>query len=188
MPEMGAPTRANGRSATDLDAFTIEIADSVRAFLLAMRAIAAGKDPDAIPHLLLQVSQLLLAGGRLGAIADITPQEQFEPDAGYDVDLEEVRLALAVLLEPVDEYVEVFDPYDPQPELLDSRLSDDLTNVMLDLTHGLAHFTKGDTIEALWWWQHSYVSNWGATASACLRALQAIVLHARLAAQSDALV
>lgn len=168
-------------SAAPEDMFTTEIADSVRAFLLAVRDCALSKDPDAIAHLLLQVSQLLLAGGRLGAIADVTPKQLFEPDAGYDADLEDVRVALAALLDPVDEYVEVFDPYDPDPELLDSRLSDDLTNVMLDLTHGLAHYERGDVDEALWWWQHSYVSTWGATASACLRALQAIILHARLA-------
>ncbi len=175
-----AETTATSCLAGELDTFTAEIADSVRAFLLAVRELAASRDPDAIPHLLLQVSQLLLAGGRLGAIADVTPVEQFEPDAGDDADLDEVRAALAAMLEPVDEYVEVFDPYDEPAELLESRLSDDLTNVMVDLTHGLAHYARGDTVEALWWWQFSYVSTWGATASACLRALQSVVLHARL--------
>jgi hypothetical protein len=173
----------------DLSDFTVEIADSIETFLLAVRAVAASKDPDAIPLLLLQVSQLLLAGGRLGAIADVTPEERFEPDTGYDLDLDDVRTWLAALLEPVDDYVEVFDPYDAEPELIESRLSDDLANVMSDLAHGLAHYKAGRDVEALWWWQHSYVSNWGGLASACLRALQSVVLHARLGtAQGDSLL
>jgi hypothetical protein len=35
-------------------------------------------------------------------------------------------------------------------------------------------------VEALWWWQFSYFSNWGSTASATLRALQSLVAHVRL--------
>ncbi len=156
------------------------IAASVESFLLSVREVAASKDPDHIPLLLLQVSQLLLTGGRLGALADVEREERFEPDAGYDLDPDEVRLSLARLLEPVDEYTEVFNPYDRPPELVESRLSDDLASVMQDLAHGLSHYKAGRRSEALWWWQHSYLSNWGALASACLRALQAVVLSAKL--------
>ena len=34
--------------------------------------------------------------------------------------------------------------------------------------------------EALWWWQYSYVADWGNLASAALRALQSVVAHDRL--------
>ena len=34
--------------------------------------------------------------------------------------------------------------------------------------------------EALWWWQYSYVADWGNIASAALRALQSVVAHDRL--------
>jgi hypothetical protein len=43
----------------------------------------------------------------------------------------------------------------------------------------MAHYKAGRTSEALWWWQFSYFSNWGSTASASLRALQSVVAHVR---------
>lgn len=44
----------------------------------------------------------------------------------------------------------------------------------------MAHYRSGRTTEALWWWQFSYFSNWGPTASAVLRALQSVLIHVRL--------
>ena len=58
---------------------------------------------------------------------------------------------------------------------------------MADLRHGMAHYRAGRTTEALWWWQFSYFSNWGTTASATLRALQSVVAHVRLNQPLDAL-
>ena len=165
----------------DLTDFTVEIADQVETFVLAVREIAAAEDPDyAVSLLLLQVSQLLLAGGRLGAISDVVPDERFEPDTGFDPDVEGIRTSLANLLEPIDEYAALFDPYALEPELFTSRLSDDIADVMSDLLHGLAHFRAGRSTEALWWWQFSYLSNWGSTASSVLRALHSVVSHVRL--------
>src|SRR4051794_4270736 len=106
------------------DDFTMGIADSIKAFLLTIREVAESKDPSAESFLLLQLSQLLLTGGRLGALADIHREEKYEPDSGYDPDLDDVRRSLAELLAPVDEYVEVFDPYAADPDLVESRLSD----------------------------------------------------------------
>ena len=52
----------------DYGDFVVEIADQVESFLVALREIARGADPDStLSLLLLEVSQLLLAGGRLGA-------------------------------------------------------------------------------------------------------------------------
>ena len=53
-------------------------------------------------------------------------------------------------------------------------------DVMSDLLHGLQHYRAGRASEALWWWQFSYLSNWGSTASSALRALHSVVSHVRL--------
>jgi hypothetical protein len=170
----------------DLSDFTVEIADQVQSFVLAVREIAAAEDPDyAISLLLLETSQLLLAGGRLGAISDVVPEERFEPDPGFDPDVEGLRTSLANLLEPIDEHAALFDPYASEPELYTSRLSDDIADVMSDLLHGLLHYRAGRPTEALWWWQFSYLSNWGSTASSVLRALHSVVSHVRLDAELD---
>jgi Domain of unknown function (DUF5063) len=170
----------------DLSAFTEDIARQIQAFATAVAEVARGDSPDsAVSVLLLEVSQLLLAGGRLGAIADVIPHEEYEPDAGYEPDADTLREDLAALLAPIDEYAEVFDPYAAEPEVIRSRLSDDLADVALDLIHGLTHYAEGRLNEALWWWQFSYLSNWGATASAALRALHSVVAHVRLDARID---
>ncbi|RIQ21040.1 DUF5063 domain-containing protein [Jiangella rhizosphaerae] len=161
--------------------FAAEIADQIESFLLAVREIARGADPGStLSLLLLEVSQLCLAGGRLGAISDVVPDERFEPDAGPDADVDELRLRIAALLEPVDGYVEVVDPVDPERGATGFRLSDDLASIAQDLLHGLSHYKDGRVIEALWWWQFSYLSSWGSTAGAALRALHSLIAHTRL--------
>ena len=166
---------------SELEDFAQQIADQVESFLLALRAIARGEEPgSSISLLLLEVSQILLAGGRLGVQEDFQPLDEYEPDPGPDPDLDDLRLRLAVLLESVDAYTEVFDPYVDPPELVSSLLSDDLTSIASALAHGLRHFRDGRIAEALWWWQFSYVSSWGTEASGVLRALQSIVAHDRL--------
>ena len=67
----------------DPDDFAVQIADQVESFIVAVTEVAKGDEPDsAVPFLLLEVSQLLLAGGRLGAHEDIVPDERYEPDLG----------------------------------------------------------------------------------------------------------
>ncbi len=170
----------------DYAGFAAEIADQVESFLVAVREIARGTDPGTtLSMLLLQVSQLALAGGRLGAITDVVPDERFEPDAGPDPDVEELRERLAGLLEPVDDYVEIIDPVDPARGADSFLISDDLASIASDLLHGLTHFRDGRTIEALWWWQFSYLSSWGATCGAVLRALHSLIAHTRLDTERD---
>jgi hypothetical protein len=173
---------------SDYEDFAQQIADQVGSFLLALRAISrgeAGESGAAISLLLLEVSQILLAGGRLGVHSDFTPADEYEPDAGPDPDLDAMRLRLAVLLESVDAYTEVFDPYVDPPEMVSSLLSDDLVSIASALAHGLQHYRDGHVIEALWWWQFSYVSSWGNEASGVLRALQSVVAHDRLDAEFE---
>jgi hypothetical protein len=165
----------------DPDDFAVQIADQVESFLVSVTEVAKGDEPgSAVPFLLLEVSQLLLAGGRLGAHEDILPDERYEPDLGPEQDVDELREDLARLLEPIDVYSEVFDPYEPRKAPVAARISDDLADVMADLRHGMAHYRAGRVTEALWWWQFSYFSNWGSTASATLRALHTILAHIRL--------
>jgi hypothetical protein len=166
---------------SDLEDLAQGIADQAESFLLAVREIARNGDRStAVPLLLLEVSQLLLAGARLGVHEDFVPAEQFEPDAGPDPDLDEMRRRMADLLEGVDDYTEVFDPYVVPPELVSSRISDDIADVAASVAHGLQHYRAGSIVEGLWWWQFSYVSSWGPEASGVLRALQSVISHDRL--------
>ncbi|HEY6932272.1 MAG TPA: DUF5063 domain-containing protein [Marmoricola sp.] len=164
----------------DLEDFAQQIADAAESFLVALQAISRQEQEmgTAIPLLLLEVSQLLLAGARLGAQTDFAPEQEYQPDVGPDPDLDEMRLRLAEVLDGVDSYTYNFDPY--EPEIVTSQLSDDLASVATDVANGLRHFRAGNVEEALWWWQFSYVSSWGNNASAVLRALQSVVTHDRL--------
>ena len=167
--------------ANEYDELARSVADHSARYLLALREIAREADRGtAVPLLLLEVSHLLLAGARLGVHTDFVPVEQFEPDAGPDPDLDLMRGRLAMLLEGADDFTEVFDPYIDPPELVSSRLSDDLADIAASVAHGLQHYRDGSVDEALWWWQFSYVSSWGAEASAALRALQSVIAHDRL--------
>jgi hypothetical protein len=180
-------TTASGkRLSDDVDEFTVDVADQIESFLIALGAVARGDFPGGtLSILLLEVSQLLLAGGRLGAVVDVVPKERYEPDVGVDPDADGLRERLAELIGPADEYVEVFDPYIRDGEIVHSRLSDDIADVAADLYHGLAHFKAGRADEALWWWQYSYLANWGSTASSALRALHSAVAHTRLDAAGE---
>lgn len=156
-----------------------DIAASVRSFLDGIRVVAAqATGGQGISLLLLQVSQIALTGARLGVHRDFAPREEFQPDDGPDPDLDDLRILLADLLGNVDTYSYVFDPY--QPDLITGLLSDDLTAIVADLEVGLRHYESGDVDEALWWWQFSYVSSWGAVAGAAQKALVSVVAHDRL--------
>ena len=158
--------------------FAQQIADQVASFLLALRAISREEGGGgAISLLLLEISQVLLTGARLGAQVDFEPRSEYQPDVGPESDLDDMRLRLAKLFGGVDTYSLVFDPYDP--EVVDSSLSDDLTSIASDLENGLRHYRAGDVDEALWWWQFSYVNNWGNLAGAALNALITVVAHDR---------
>jgi Domain of unknown function (DUF5063) len=175
MTEMTGYAQLDGET----EDFAQQIADQVESFLLALKAIAREADGGrAISLLLLEISQVLLVGARLGAQRDFTPRNEYQPDVGPEPDLDEMRLRLAVILDSVDTYSLVFDPY--VPEVVESLLSDDLTSIATDLENGLRHYRAGDVEEALWWWQFSYVSSWGNLAGAALNALLSVVSHDRL--------
>ena len=169
----------------ELAAFADETAAQTRAYLGAVTEVASGGSPDiAIPVLLLATAQLLLAGSRLGAIQDVVLVDRFEADPGPDADVEPLRDNLANLFEGIDDYADVVDPV-TAAELSKGMLSNDITEISLALSHGLRHYDAGRRVEALWWWQFSYLSTWGERAAASLRVLQSILAHLRLDADDE---
>ncbi|HTZ27959.1 MAG TPA: DUF5063 domain-containing protein [Streptosporangiaceae bacterium] len=156
------------------------IARQAQEFLDGVTALANGEGKDeTVPLLLLEVAQIMLAGAQLGASRDIILPGNWEPDVGADPDLDALRTGLAGGLQDFDEYAELFDPYQ-DVAATQFRLSDDLAAVAADLIHGLKHYEADRAAEALWWWQYSYVNHWGTHGGAALRALHAVVAHARL--------
>jgi hypothetical protein len=161
------------------------IAGNVKDFLDGVERLAGGDGGDeAVPLLLLEVSQILLAGAQLGASRDVIPQGNREPEVGDDPDMDALRVGLARQLPTWDEYAELFDPY-ADSHGMPFRLSDDIAAVAADLIHGLKHYRADRKPEALWWWQYSYFNHWGTHAGAALRALHAVVSHARLDVAED---
>jgi Domain of unknown function (DUF5063) len=172
-PEEGAP-------GPDLSPLADQIAENVRLFLDGIERLAAGDAGDeAVPLLLLEVSQILLAGAQLGATTDVILAGNLEPEVGDDPDLDGFRAGLARQLPDCDDYAELFDPY-ADTQATPFQLSDDIAAVAADLIHGLKHYRANRKLEALWWWQYSYFNHWGTHAGAALRALQSVVAHARL--------
>ena len=179
----GEPTLAAGTAtpaAEDWRPIADRIARHGQDFLDGVTAVASGECEDGtVSLLLLEVAQILLAGAQLGASKDIILPGNWEPDVGADPDLDGLRTGLARRLRSYDEYAELFDPYG-DTQATQFRLSDDLATVAADLIHGLKHYEAGRAAEALWWWQYSYVNHWGTHGGAALRALHAVVAHARL--------
>lgn len=171
--------------AADLHEVARTVATETRSFLSTVTEVAAGSNPDvAIPLLLLAISDVLASGARLGAMVDVVPAERYEPDLGPDPDVDPLREGLANALEGVDEYAEVVDPV-LGAEVAASSLSGDIAAIAGSLAQGLRHFEAGQTLEALWWWQFSYLSAWGERAASVLRVLQTLLGHLRLDVDDD---
>jgi hypothetical protein len=176
--EQGTPDAAD-REIDDLSGLADLTAAEASAFLTSVTEVASGSSPDtALPVLTLALSQVLVAGARLGAIQDVVPVERFEPDATDD-DADPLRTGLANVFAGIDDYVYVIDPV-TSSERADGSITNDLVDIAVALTHGLKHYGAGRRVEALWWWQFSYLSEWGDRAMTALRALQSILSHLRL--------
>lgn len=64
----------------DPDDFAASIADQIGSFIVAVTEVAKGEDPDsAVPFLLLEVSQLLLAGGGSARTRTSCPRSATSP-------------------------------------------------------------------------------------------------------------
>lgn len=169
----------------ELTVLADDCAREARLYLTAVTEIASGSAPEtAIPLSLLALSQALTMGARLGAMEDIVPTDQFEADPGPDPELSALRGGMANLFEGLDEYADLVDPL-TSPEVTTGSLSNDLTLVADGLSHGLVHHDAGSVVEALWWWQFSYLSFWGERAASALRVLQSLLAHIRLDADEE---
>ena len=177
MSDPGTPL-ADRRSADNR--LAADIARDARSFLETVQTVASGAAADrGVALLLLDVAQICVAGAHLGAMTDVVLDSNVEPPAPDDPDVDTLRDGLVRALDPVDGYLEVFDPY-ADDDAVRYALSDDLADIALDLVHGLRHYDAGRSREALWWWQFTYLNSWGNHAGAALRALQSLVAHARL--------
>jgi hypothetical protein len=164
-----------------LDELAATTADHARDYLDALEAVASGDAPDTtLPVLLLAVSQVLFTGAQLGALADVEadpPRASAAPEVVHDGD--PLREGLARVLHGLDEYADLVDPL-TSAEVVRGVLSDDLADVAAALSQGLRHFDEGRALTALWWWQFSYLSDWGERAAAALRVLHSVFAHLRL--------
>jgi hypothetical protein len=175
-------TEAN--DADDLGGLADLSAAEASAYLTSLTEVASGSSPDtALPLLTLALSQVLVAGARLGAVQDVVPEERFEPDAADD-DADPLRTGLANVFAGIDDYVYVLDPI-TSSERADGSITNDLVDVAVALSHGLKHYARGRKLEALWWWQFSYLSDWGDRAMMALRSLQSMMAHLRLDADEE---
>jgi hypothetical protein len=162
-----------------------ECADTARSYLTTVREIASGDNAAAaIPMGLLALSQVLVMGARLGAIEDVVPRDRFEHDAGPDVDLDPLLVGLRSQFDALDDYTDLVDPV-TSTDLAAGSLCADLAEIASCLLHGLQHHEAGRDSEALWWWQFSYLSQWGVRASMALRVLQTLLGHVRLDADDE---
>ena len=70
-------------------------------------------------------------------------------------------------------------------EVVHGSLSGDLVAIACALAQGLRHYEAGRVLEALWWWQFSYLSDWGERRPSVLRIVQSILAHLRLDADEE---
>src|SRR5260370_23535289 len=88
-----------------------QIAVNAKNFVDGVEALARGGGDETVPMLLLEVSQILLAGAQLGASRDVILPDNWEPAVGEDPDLDAVRTGPALRLAPGDEYCQAVDPH-----------------------------------------------------------------------------
>ena len=141
--------------------------------------MAAGATPRSRSRCCCSPSPTSSPRGAAGRDGRRRPAERFEPDVGPDDDLDPLRAGLENLFEGIDDYIEVDDPV-LGGEPVQSSLSGDLVLIAGALVQGQRHYAAGQVIEALWWWQYSYLANWGERASSALRVLQTVLAHLRL--------
>jgi hypothetical protein len=172
-------------SGSDLRQIAEKTQSHVRAYLSTVTQVASGAAPGAeLALLLLATSDLVACGAHLAATTDVVPVERFEPDAGPDTDVDPLRVALAKMFDGFDDYMEVVDPV-LSHEVGRATISGDLACIVEELAKGLAHYDEGHELEALWWWQFSFLSSWGERAAAAVRVLQAVLAHLRLDVDDD---
>ena len=171
---------ADKEQGIDLVGLADDMARAARSFVESVQEVAAGGSPDEmVSVLLLDLSSLLAAGAALGAIVDVVPEERFEPDAGYEVDVDLVRSRMRDLLGPADDYSEVFDPYSAGRARRGPPLRRPRRHLLRPAARPLpppvGPGPRGAVVVAV-----LLPVDLGAGASAALRALQSLIAHVRL--------
>lgn len=89
-----------------------------------------------------------------------------EPPSGF-------RSALKETIGDSDLYYLVADPFpfDEEPALVASTLTVDLTDIYLELKHGLNLWDNGQRQDAIWEWRFGFTAHWGRAAANALTAL-----------------
>src|ERR1700683_5140738 len=87
-----------------------QIAVNVKNFIDGVDALARTGGDETVPMLLLEVSQILLAGAQLGASRDVILPGNWEPEVGADPDLDALRTGLARRLAPAASDAEGVEP------------------------------------------------------------------------------
>lgn len=75
-----------------------------------------------------------------------------------------------ITFEKYDHYWEVFDPYHLE-EPVGSSLTDDISEIYLDVKHGLKLYDEKQYSQAIWEWTNSFEIHWGSHAVDSIRAL-----------------
>ncbi len=162
-------------------------AADAQVYLLTMREIASGNSPEAaFPMALLALSQVLVIGrparrdrGRRAGRA-----VRARPRPGSR------RSTRCARTSPTCSRASTSTPTSstrcsrPSPRWATSATT--WSTSPRRLSHGLSHQAAGRPVEALWWWQFSYLSHWGERAASALRVVQALLAHVRLDADPDA--
>src|SRR5512142_3531523 len=104
-PSSGAdPRDGQAQAGADWRAFADDVAADVRHFLTGLEGVAAGEARDeAVALLLLELSQIMFAGAKLGATKDVILESNWEPDVGEEPDVDALRARLAGQLGDIDE-------------------------------------------------------------------------------------
>src|SRR3974377_560488 len=116
-----------------------QIAANVKNFIDGVDGLARAGGDETVPMLLLEVSQILLAGAQLGASRDVILPDNWEPEVGEDPDLDALRTGQATRLCAVGEASRGFHAY-KDASGMPFRISDDIAAVAADLIHGLKHY------------------------------------------------
>ncbi|WP_367281435.1 DUF5063 domain-containing protein [Planococcus shixiaomingii] len=69
-----------------------------------------------------------------------------------------------------DAYAMIFDPYQDKEPVI-GLLSDDVSDIYLDIMRGLLLYKQGDYTEAVWQWKFNFNIHWGKHATSAIHAL-----------------
>ena len=92
---MSEPSAQAPDEGTEWRPLADQIAVNVKNFIDGVEALAQSGGDETVPLLLLEVSQILLAGAQLGASSDVILPGNWEPEVGDDPDLDVLRTGLA---------------------------------------------------------------------------------------------